>query len=1002
MDKKQSAFARRLMKSLESLTENVDKATNTSLFTYVSNSETKISDLSGKIEAVNGATVSNFSDFLFEKDSTNPLSWESRILDLENNPSGGGGGIDPTDPDQPILMWDNFLNQSNGDESGSVSPYPYFGSPRPTSSQLLTPYILKIYEADSETNHIGVVEVRLEYSISSSGYISLVNSETLDSFTYSDFNSICFIVKLKTFTDDYQIKLGLFEDISNPNVGIYFDVTSDTSNRIIPTCDDGTVNTGSTTAFTLDSWYTLKIRKISATSVGFTINNGTEEVLSTNIPSGFLNCGVYFLNTAGTATQDISFNIDFFSLKLKDTGLVPPGSTIVGTANEVEVTTVGSTITIGLPNAITVQEATVNQINFTMPGTSPTLSMGELAWDVDHNTIVYQISSTVHVPLGTAVYQHVRNESNSVTIDKGDIVYVNGSQGVDRLKVSKALANAEATSAPTIGLAAESIAPNADGYIVTYGLLHGVTTTGYAAGDRIYLSESTAGGWRTTLPTAPNHGTFVGWVVKGGAGSGAGSVFVKIHNYNELSELSDILISSIANNDILQWDNTDLRWENRSLTTAGIAAASHTHTLNGLTPLNQGTLVGRWSGAGSGIAQEVTIGNGLKLSTGGILLVDSILVPASSTTFSAGLGLTGGGDLSANRTFTVDFATSGTSNATQAVRADDSRLSDSRTPTAHTHTLSDITQSGATSNQVPQWNGTNWVPATVSAGFTPQRTVFTSSGTFTIPSGATTVRIICVGGGGGGGGGCLSNSTSSNRCGGAGGGGGSVNIGTYLVSVLSSTLTITIGTGGSQGGGAVSNGSSGSAGGTAGVTSVTSSSYNGTAGTTRICWGNNGLGGSGGTVGGTSSTGGSGGSQGYNGGTGGAGSNSTGSIGSQTSGSTGLSYGPYGGGGGGGINSSNVHAAGGNCFGIYPFQDSNTTAGAAGGGAGPAATATRGTSHDWGNVGGSGGGGNNAGAGGAGGAGIYGSGGGGGGAGSSSSGGTGGLGGSGLVIIYSY
>lgn len=34
--------------------------------------------------------------------------------------------------------------------------------------------------------------------------------------------------------------------------------------------------------------------------------------------------------------------------------------------------------------------------------------------------------------------------------------------------------------------------------------------------------------------------------------------------------------------------------------------------------------------------------------------------------------------------------------------------------TVHTHALSSLTQSGATTNQVPQWNGTAWIPATVS------------------------------------------------------------------------------------------------------------------------------------------------------------------------------------------------------------------------------------------------------------------------------------------------
>ena len=68
----------------------------------------------------------------------------------------------------------------------------------------------------------------------------------------------------------------------------------------------------------------------------------------------------------------------------------------------------------------------------------------------------------------------------------------------------------------------------------------------------------------------------------------------------------------------------------------------------------------------------------------------------TSRNVTAGNGLTGGGNLTADRSFAVgagtgitvgtttvgvDFAPSGTSNTTQAVRADDSRLSNARTPT---------------------------------------------------------------------------------------------------------------------------------------------------------------------------------------------------------------------------------------------------------------------------------------------------------------------------------
>lgn len=48
------------------------------------------------------------------------------------------------------------------------------------------------------------------------------------------------------------------------------------------------------------------------------------------------------------------------------------------------------------------------------------------------------------------------------------------------------------------------------------------------------------------------------------------------------------------------------------------------------------------------------------------------------------------------------------------------------TPAAHTHPLADLTQSGASNGQVPQWNGSAWVPATVSGN-----NIYNSNGTLT-------------------------------------------------------------------------------------------------------------------------------------------------------------------------------------------------------------------------------------------------------------------------------
>lgn len=64
----------------------------------------------------------------------------------------------------------------------------------------------------------------------------------------------------------------------------------------------------------------------------------------------------------------------------------------------------------------------------------------------------------------------------------------------------------------------------------------------------------------------------------------------------------------------------------------------------------------------------------------------------------------------------LNVAASGDATAGEVVKGNDTRLSDARTPTAHNQALSTITQSGATTGQVPTWNGTDWAPATPTTG----------------------------------------------------------------------------------------------------------------------------------------------------------------------------------------------------------------------------------------------------------------------------------------------
>lgn len=89
---------------------------------------------------------------------------------------------------------------------------------------------------------------------------------------------------------------------------------------------------------------------------------------------------------------------------------------------------------------------------------------------------------------------------------------------------------------------------------------------------------------------------------------------------------------------------------------------------------------------------------------------------------------------------------------------------------------------------------------------TPTVQVFTSSGTWTKPTGCTSVQVTVVGGGGGGGGCNSTGSSGVNESGGGGGGGASIKL--IDVSATSSE-TVTVGSGGSGGTAGTNPGSSG-------------------------------------------------------------------------------------------------------------------------------------------------------------------------------------------------
>lgn len=259
--------------------------------------------------------------------------------------------------------------------------------------------------------------------------------------------------------------------------------------------------------------------------------------------------------TFDTATIDITGVISAPIIGVKDGGITTTklggDITAAGKALLDDADASAQRTTLGLGTMATQNAASVAITGGTLQGTTVT-------------TGTYSSASN------QAVMKQVRNNTGS-TIAKGKVVRITGSLG-DNLTIALADASTEATAATTIGVTAESILDGADGFIITQGVLDGLTgiTSPLVNGDLLWLSETT-GEFTRVRPTAPAHGVVVGWVMSTNAGS-SGRIYVKIDNGQELSELHDVAIPATpAEKDLLSWDNTAGVWKNRTRLNAGVA-----------------------------------------------------------------------------------------------------------------------------------------------------------------------------------------------------------------------------------------------------------------------------------------------------------------------------------------------------------------------------------------------------------------------------------------------
>lgn len=199
-----------------------------------------------------------------------------------------------------------------------------------------------------------------------------------------------------------------------------------------------------------------------------------------------------------------------------------------------------------------------------------TANQGELTWNSTEGTLDLGLNhGGVVLQIGQEQHYRVTNQSGA-DIPNGTLVSFVGTTG-NSGKLLVAKYNGTQASKTILGLSTELIHNGSNGYVTCFGKVRGIQTNGanygetWVDGDILYPSPT---GLTKVLPQAPAAKQPIAVVIN--AHGSNGELFVRVQNSTTLGEDELVQLSSLTNNDILQYDAVDGRFENRSLSSAGI------------------------------------------------------------------------------------------------------------------------------------------------------------------------------------------------------------------------------------------------------------------------------------------------------------------------------------------------------------------------------------------------------------------------------------------------
>lgn len=285
-----------------------------------------------------------------------------------------------------------------------------------------------------------------------------------------------------------------------------------------------------------------------------------------------------------------------------------------------------------------IYKLTADAVEFSLTPTNAPAA-GQIAYDGASGALAYLLnSSNVLSRIGQTMHAYVHN-AEAVTITKGQAVYLFSASG-NKASVKLAYNTSDATSAKTFGLAAEDIGAGQNGMVICQGVIDGLNTGMYTAGDTLYLGAS-PGDYTNVKPYAPNHFVYVGIVERANAGNG--QIYVRVQNGYELDEIHDVdlITTPPINGDVLTYNGTLWTAQPPGSGSGTVTSVATSAPITGGTITTSGTI---------GITQSSSVADGYLSATDWNTFngKQDALVSATNIKTINGNSLLGSGDITIN------------------------------------------------------------------------------------------------------------------------------------------------------------------------------------------------------------------------------------------------------------------------------------------------------------------------------------------------------------------